>query len=142
MVTQEEITITNITKLPSESGIAAEIRGISMTNIYAPSAREGREQFFDSELAYLLSASPTKMIVGGDCNCILHQKDRNGHFNYRRALDELVHGFELRDMWQSDPPENGYIIPLWERQEDRIYTTKLNTKKVGVETVAAALPTN
>jgi len=110
--TREEITITNITKLPSGRGLATEFRGIWMINIYAPSgaAKKEREQFFDSELADLLRASPTSIIVGGDFNCILHQKDSTGNFNYSRALGGLVHVFELLDMWQADPPENGYTF--------------------------------
>jgi endonuclease/exonuclease/phosphatase family metal-dependent hydrolase len=80
------------------------------------------------------------MIVGGDFNCVLYQKDSTGRFNYSRALDGLVHVFELRDMWQADPPENGYThySPMGATRIDRIYTTKeLSTKKVGIETVAA-----
>ena len=144
LVTQEEITITNITKLPSGRGIAVEFRGIWIINIYAPfgAARNmAREQFFDSELAYLLRASPTTTIVGGDFNCILHQKESTGHFNYSRALYGLVHVFDLWDMWKANPPENGYTYysPMGATRIDRIYTTKeLSTKKVEVETVAAA----
>jgi endonuclease/exonuclease/phosphatase family metal-dependent hydrolase len=81
------------------------------------------------------------MIVEGDFNCILHQKGSTGHFNCSRPLDRLVHGFELRGIWQADPPENGYThySPVGATKIDRIYTTKeLSTKKVGVETVAAA----
>ena len=36
LVTQEEITITNVTNLPSGRGIEAEFRGIWMVNTYAP----------------------------------------------------------------------------------------------------------
>ena len=81
------------------------------------------------------------MIVGGVFNCILNQKDSTGHFNYSRALDGLVHGIELRDMWQSDPPEKGYThySLMGATRIDRICTTKdMSTKKVGVETLAAA----
>ena len=77
------------------------------------------------------------MIVEGDFNCILHQIGSTSHFNYSRALDGLVQGFELLDMW----PENDYIhySPMGATRIDRVYTTKeLSTKKVGAETVAAA----
>ena len=76
LVTREEITIGNITKLPSGCAIAAEFRGIWMINIYAPSGatrKKEREPFFESELAYLLRASPINMIEGGDFNCLFHQ---------------------------------------------------------------------
>ena len=80
------------------------------------------------------------MIVGVDFNCIFHQKDNTCHFNYSRALDGLVHGFELRDMWQADAPDvYTHYSPMGATIIDRTYTTKeLSTKTTGVETVAAA----
>ena len=76
MVTRNEINLTNITRLPSERGIAAEYRGIWLANVYAPpgtAKRQERERFYNSELPYLLRASPSNMIVGGDFNCVLRQ---------------------------------------------------------------------
>jgi len=96
MVTRNEITITNIKRLPSGRGIAAEYRGIWLVNVYAPSVtakRQERERFHNSELPYLLRASPSNMIVGGDFNCVLNQTESTGHFNYSKALDGLISGF-------------------------------------------------
>ena len=75
MVTRNEITITNITMLPSERGITEEYRGICLINIYAPpgiAKRQERELFYNNELPYLLRTSPSNMIVG-DFNCVLRQ---------------------------------------------------------------------
>jgi exonuclease III len=122
LVTREETTITNITKLPSGRGTAAEFRGIWMINIYAQSGaakKKEREQFFDTELACLRRASPTNMILGGDFNCILHKKDNTGYLNYSRALEELVHT-DLNYGTCVKPTRQRrftHIIPLWEQQE-------------------------
>jgi endonuclease/exonuclease/phosphatase (EEP) superfamily protein YafD len=39
-----------------------------------PARKKERDQFFDSELAYLLRASSTNIIVGGDFNCYSTRK--------------------------------------------------------------------
>ena len=90
MVTRNEITITNITRLPSGLGIAAKYRGIWLIKVYAPSGtakRQKRERFYNNELPYLLKAFPANTIVGGDFNCVLNQTDSTGHFDYSKALD-------------------------------------------------------
>ena len=71
-------------------------------NIYAPSDtanRQEREEFYNVELVYLLRSLPHTMIVGGDFNCVLSQADCTGNMNYSKALDKLVRGFELTDVW-------------------------------------------
>jgi exonuclease III len=96
MVTTNKITITNITRLASGRGIAAEYRGIWLVNVYAPSGtakRQVRERFYNDELPYLLRVSPSNMIIGGDFNCLLNQTDSTGHFNCSKALDRLVSAF-------------------------------------------------
>ena len=75
IMTRNEITITDITRLPSGHGIVAEYRGIRLVNIYALSGtakQQEREGFYNNELPYLLRASPSNMIVGGDFNCVLN----------------------------------------------------------------------
>jgi len=61
MVKRNEITITNITRLPSGRGIAAEYRGIWLVNVYAPSGtakRQEREHFYNNELPILAEDLP------------------------------------------------------------------------------------
>jgi len=43
------------------------------------------------------------MIIGGDFNCVLNQTDSTGHFSNSKALDGLVRGFDLHDMWLANP---------------------------------------
>ena len=84
LVTREEITLSNVTRLSSGRGIAAECRGIWMVNIYAPSGaarRQERKHSYNSELAYLVRDSPSTILVGGDFNCVLDKADATGDFN-------------------------------------------------------------
>jgi len=125
MVTRNEITITNITRLPSGRGIVAEYRGIWLVNVYAPPGTAKlleRERFYNNEFPYLLKASPSNIIFGGDFNCVLNQTDSTGHFNYSEALDGLVRGFELHDMWRADPLRIVFTLysPMGASRIDRI----------------------
>jgi len=144
LVTRSEITITKITRLPSGRGIAVEYRIIWLVNVYALSEtakRQERERFYNNELPYLPGASASNMIVGGDFNCVLIQTDNTGHFNYSKALDRIIRGVELQDVWRANPLRTifTHYSPMGASRIDRIYTTKeMSDKKIGVETVAAA----
>ena len=142
MVTRNEITNTNITRLPSGRGIAAEYRGIWLVKVYASSGtskRQERELFYNNELPYFLRASPSNIIIGGDFNCVLNQTDFTGHTKYSKALDRLVRGFDPHDMWRTDTLRTfRHYILMGASRIDRIYTNKeLRDNKIGVETVAA-----
>jgi len=61
ILTKEEISLKNITRLPSGRGMAACYQGIWLVNIYAPSGtanRQEREDFYNVELVYLLKSLP------------------------------------------------------------------------------------
>jgi len=67
ILTREQISITNITRLPSGRGMAASYQGIWLVNLYAPSGtanRQEREDFYNVELVYLLRSLPPTMIAG------------------------------------------------------------------------------
>ena len=123
ILTGEHMPLTNRMRLPSGSGMAAELQGVWLVNIYAPSGaekRKGKEGFFNIDLPYLVQVIPTTVIVGGDFNCIFAKMDSTGHFNYSRALNELVRGFDLVDMWAS-AHERG-IYKHYTRQGARRWT--------------------
>ena len=144
IVAREGIPLRNVARIPSGRGIAAELQGVGIVNIFAPSGAEKkqeREVFFNIELPHLLATIPTKMILGGDFNCVLSKSDCTGHYNYSRALNALVSGYALIDMWEANP-ERG-IYTHYSRQGasrlDRIYVTRnLSDRKKGIETVVAA----
>jgi len=113
-------------------------------NINAPSAAEKkqeREVFFNIELLHLLATIPTKMILGVT-SIVLSKSDCTGQYNYSRALNALVSGYALIDMWEANL-ERG-IYTHYSRQGAsrlyRIYVTKnLSERKKEIETVVAAL---
>jgi hypothetical protein len=48
------------------------------------------------------------MIMGGDFNCVLAQADCTGKVNFSRALQELVRGYDLMDVWEANPTRDVY----------------------------------
>jgi exonuclease III len=93
IVTREIIPLTNVVRIQSGRDIAAEVQGVWLVNIYAPSGAEKkieRETFFNIDFTLLLKDIPTTMILGGDFNCVLAKTDCNGHCNFSQALNVLV----------------------------------------------------
>jgi hypothetical protein len=52
------------------------------------------EDFFKFDLPYLLQATLTTVILGGEFNCVLAKADVKGHFKFSRALNTLVKGYD------------------------------------------------
>jgi len=99
------LTVTGINFLPSGRAMAANIKGIRLLKVYAPSGtarRSDREQFYTTELPRLLHDGPTNFITGGDFNCVLHPDDTTGHFQPSRALTEIIRGLALKDAWKQN----------------------------------------
>jgi hypothetical protein len=46
--------------------------------------------------------------MGGDFNFVLKRDDTTGNFNPSRALDALVGGMDLHDIWQGGANRPGY----------------------------------
>ena len=144
ILTREQISITNITRLPSGRGMAASYQGIWLVNLYAPSGtanRQEREDFYNVELVYLLRSLPPTMIVEGDFNCVLSQADCTGNMNYSEVLNKLVRGLELTDVWAPAQPRAIYThyTPHGAARLDHLYVSPdLRNCKIGVETVMAA----
>jgi len=82
IVARDNIELANITRILSGRAIAAEYQGIWLVNIYAPSGAAKRnecEQFFNTELSYILRAASENIVLGGDFNCVLEKSDTTGH---------------------------------------------------------------
>jgi hypothetical protein len=143
-VARENIELANITRIPSGRTIAADYKGIWLVNIYAPSGaakKNEREQFFNSELTYILRAAPEEIVLGGDFNCILEKSDTTGHPHYRRARAHLIQGLALRDAWEINPSSHAYThySSTSATRIDRIYLShKLYPNKTSIVTIPAA----
>lgn len=136
ILTREQITLTDITRLHSGRGMTMEYQGVWLINVNAPSgaARRQERESFNIELPCLLRALPSNMIIGGHFNCLLSKPDGMGHLNYSRALDNLVRDFGLIDVWAT-APESGIFTHYTRKgatRLDRIYVTQnLSGRKVG-----------
>ena len=144
ILTREQITLTNVTRLPSGCGMAANYQGVCFINVYAPSGSaniQEREEFYNVELVYLLRSLPPTMIVWGDFNCVLSQADCTGNMNYSKALHKLVQGLKLTDVWNTNNNRAIYThyTPHGAARLDRLYVSpSLRNRKMGVQTVMAA----
>jgi hypothetical protein len=124
--------------------MAVTLRDVLIINIYAPSGtskRHEREQFFNSELTYLLRTDYKHIICGGDFNCVLQPIDVVGQFTRSYALVELIKGFDMRDAWTQNPdrPSYTYYHATGASRIDRFYlTSDLSTKKTGIKILPAA----
>jgi endonuclease/exonuclease/phosphatase family metal-dependent hydrolase len=112
------------------------IHGTYIVNIYAPSGAENkrdRETFYTSEVPWLLPTMESALIVVGDFNCVLEKADSTGQGNWSRALEQLVHGYHLTDVWDSRTANRGYTYyTTGASRLDRIYVSRtLRAQKRG-----------
>jgi hypothetical protein len=142
---KEYLEPQNIKYLPSGRGIAATLNEIWLINIYAPSGverRRERDEFFATELPYLMQTIPDRMIMGGDFNCFLSKEDCTGKAHYCGALKELVRGYNLIDAWNAGPQRgvHTHYTKKGATRIDRIYMTRnIQNNKRGVEKVVSAM---
>jgi exonuclease III len=98
--TRDTMRFGNLEMLLSGQGIAAWYGSIYCVNIYAPSGtsrRSEREEFFNTEIPYLLHMIPQNFILGGDFNSFLNSLDSTGDRNFSPALENPVRSWGLID---------------------------------------------
>ena len=69
------------------------------------------------------------------------QSDATGHNNYSRALANMVRGLNRNDAWNAHTAKTTYThyTPKGASRLDRMYIgNNMKSKKIGIETVAAA----
>ena len=124
----------NIVRLPTARVMTAVFQIVTLGNIYAPSGAgetEEREQFFSSDLPYLLQGIPISLLVGGEFGRVLTNQ------NYSRTLQELIRGFDLVDLWETSHGHATYThyTSRGASRIDRIYAYRNpSDQKRGVET--------
>jgi hypothetical protein len=97
------LTVGEVKRLPSGRGLVVEIKGIWYVNVYTPSGAEQRverEYFFNNELPLIMPVMPVKILMAGDFNCILNTGDSTGNEPRSNALDRLIRGMGLHDVWE------------------------------------------
>jgi len=136
--------VKNILRLPTGRGMAAEINGTWIINIYAPSGAEKRTEighFFTHEVTALMPPVRRETILAGDFNAIIDKNDSRSQKNISRALKTFISGCALSDAWEITQNRHGYTYYANNTASrlDRIYVTqRLYSRKTGVERVAAA----
>ena len=100
IMAKRQHVLTNIRTIPSGRAISAQLRDVTLINIYAPSGsahRTEREKFFNAELIHILQEATTQVLLGGDFNCVLHPSDTTGQYHTSRALAEIIRGMTMTD---------------------------------------------
>ena len=106
--------LNTVRRLPSGRGIMAYYGHIGLLNIYAPSGsanRKEREDFFNTGIMDLLQHTPVEMLMAGDFNCVLSNRDSTGQRTSSRTLERLVQGLRLKDAWEQGTERQTYITP-------------------------------
>ena len=124
--------------------MAAVFQNVALVNTYAPSGaekRRKREHFFSHDLQYLLRDIPTSLLQRGDFNSVHADIDTTGRRTYSRALQELIRGYDLVDMWEASQTRDIHTqyTSRGASRIDRIYASRdLSGQKRGMETRFAA----
>jgi exonuclease III len=144
LVVKTGIKLTQVRRLPTGRGISANINRTCFVNIYAPSGaerRKEREYFYNSELPPLLPTYGNDMILAGDFNCVLSRCDTTGQGNHSRALEQIICGYKLTDVWDMQAAKHGHTHYTGKgaTRLDRIYVSRdILENKLGAETLAEA----
>jgi exonuclease III len=135
---REGLSNTDIKRLPTGRGLAANYDGLWILNFYAPSGTDKkaeREKLFNSGLNYLIPTTQTEMVVAGDFKCIVNATESTGHTNYSRTLQTMIKGLALNDAWDTTRLVKGYthFTAHSASRLDRIYmTTNAQKRKTGI----------
>jgi hypothetical protein len=116
--------------------------------IYAASCSSNRQERENFTMWNSLAAFTAATIIMGwgggvDFNCVMTNTDCTGNMKFSKALDTVVRGFSLVDMWETScDSRSAHCTSHGAARFDRIYvTSNLSIRKVvGVETVVEALP--
>jgi len=104
ILTKVVLDLYGIKRLPTGRGISAYYNNTCILNIYAPPGAENRaerEMFYNTAIIDLMPHTPTEMIMAGDFNSVASTLDCTGHRNNSRALQRLLSGLGLVDVWEA-----------------------------------------
>jgi exonuclease III len=127
------ITACKEKRIPTGRGFSIKFKDIWFVNVYTPSGakrRNDREQFFNVELPTILPLAPTELLLAGDFNCIIDERDTTGSDPRSAALERLPKGLRLQDVWSEASNERGFThyAPQAASRIDRICHGKTTVK--------------
>ena len=141
-----ELEIVNMYLHPSsritEVSIKYQKHAFDVICIYSHSGsnhNKDREEFFDQELLPLLQNSSMNLILGGDWNCILSDKDSSNpnNCNISKSLKSIVSIFKFKDVHNlvQKIPEYTYVKQNYASRLDRIYISDGKFNNLNMKTV-------
>ena len=102
-------------------------KAFTIVNVYAPNVVSERISFFKQVSKFINQHAVNKsgLIIGGDYNCVLTEKDRVSGVidNSSMALGEFLNNFHVFDVWRTLHPndvEYTYIDPSSNQRNSRI----------------------
>ena len=103
---------------------------LHLVNVYAPANEtySERDRFFHEDLLYYLRNNLNNIILGGDWNCVLNERDcQSKNIHISKALLSIVRSVKIRDAWSVKHKD---IVYTYARQNygsriDRIYVKDL-----------------
>jgi len=111
IIAKEDLQMHGMRRIPSGRGLVANYNKICLLNIYAPSGsanRAERETFYNSEVIELLPQVPTSLLMTGDFNCVQTEIDCREHRYSSRALERLLNGLQMTDIWDASLNDHAY----------------------------------
>lgn len=99
---KEHIQFSHVEKSLDSRMVSLRVNNTTLACVYAPSgsaARAARERFFNGTIAYYLRHQTDHIILGGDFNCVLQQRDSTG-YNMSPTLQATVRQLRLCDVWE------------------------------------------
>jgi exonuclease III len=130
ILTKEGLQVNGMKRIPSGRGISVRLENVWYINIYALSGtgkRAERETFFNQDVLHLIPDTPAEQVLAGDFNSVIQHTDTTGSVAYSKALEKLIKGLELHDVWDHTVTNRGYThyAPKSASRLDTIYTSKI-----------------
>ncbi|CAM2105888.1 unnamed protein product [Caretta caretta] len=105
-------------------------RILNLVNIYAPNVDPERVLFYRQTLAFLSTLDPHEcLVLGGDFNTILEERDRSGVKTSQAAagvLTEIVDHHSLVDVWRDHHPDDDVTFTYVRVEGDRSCHSRLD----------------
>ncbi|CAM2098380.1 unnamed protein product [Caretta caretta] len=123
---------------------------VNLVNIYAPTSGPERLRFFQQVSAFLGTLDPQEcLVLGGDFNTTLEERDRSGTKQCLAAMDilrEIVIHHSLVDVWRDHHPDDALMFTFVRVEArrsrysrlDRIYLSRLHLSQAHSSSIRPA----
>ena len=103
---------------------------LHFVNVYAPASAtfNERDRFFQDELLFYLRNNLNNIILGGDWNCVLTERDcQSKNIHISKSLTNIIRSLRCKDAWfvKNRNIEYTYVRQNYGSRIDRIYVKNL-----------------